>query len=171
MKSNNIHEQAAGLVVEVDAKVRQLLEKVVGPCVLELVNSEPSHFLDSSDAKLRFAALAKISETGVITQAIADRCEELAREDSDSYVRGGAVICLCKFYRTTNNHRIGRLFATIVYDAREKDDVRWVAYDGLGHLGAQLDLTHSPVAPGFCFPADIDWTWVNGFLKQKGNKM
>lgn len=160
-------EQATKLMAEFDAKISCLVQDLVGAEVARVVKADPDHYVDSPDAKVRFAALAEIAANGVISETLAERCEAFAIQDSDAYVRGAAITCLCKYYRATNNRRIGQLFATIVHNEKERDDVRWVAYGGLGHLGDQLDWTHSPVVPGFSFPAHIDWNWVNKFLKGK----
>jgi hypothetical protein len=151
----------------IDSQIRDMVVKRVGRWIWELASKHPmpSELLGSDDAKVRFAALAQAVLQGEVTQELADKCEILARADSDADVRGTALTCLSSFYKRLNNRRIGALLATVVCNRLERTDVRWVAYSGLSQMPNAIDLSHSPVAPGFSFPADIDWTWVKSFLE------
>jgi hypothetical protein len=158
------------ILESVNSQIRDNLVKRVSPQVWELTSKHPmpSELLGSNDARVRFAALAQAVLQGGVTQELADKCEVLARADSDADVRGVAVTCLSSFYRKQNNARIGALLASVVCDRDEHADVRWVAYSGLSHMPNEIDLAHSPHAPGFSFPRDIDWRWVKSFLNEEG---
>jgi hypothetical protein len=160
-----MHWALEEILEEANLRVREVLAKHVGAEVLELVSKHPApaELLRSSDARIRLAVLAQALDSQEMTQELADECEAMSRADTDSQVRGVALTCLSTFYRKKNNRRICTLLAAVVRDTTEREGVRCAAYSGLADMLEERDLSHSPFAPGFSFPADIDWAWVESF--------
>jgi len=141
------------------------LEEYAGPLVSELAQNRimTTQYVNDGNPKLRFAALSLITTFWGVTEEIAEKCKDIAINDTDENVRGVAVICLYDYYKKKNNRIIGNLLASIVYDETEVSDVRRVAYEGLFHLREEHPLNW-PLPIDFNFPNDVDWTFVDIFL-------
>jgi hypothetical protein len=146
------------------------LERYAGKLVVrKIAQSEAIAFehLKHPRPKYRYAALSLIYIKWGFTQEIADMCEDMALLDPDAYVRGLAASKLATYYMKTGNMRIGNLLAQIVYNEKEESTVRESAYRDLFWLPEELP-SKRPAVFGFRFPADVDWAFVDCFVRNCG---
>jgi hypothetical protein len=88
-------------------------------------------FVDHHNSKVRGAALQMLLMHWGISEIIAVKCEMLATEDSDAFVRQIARYCLGDIYSGTNDKRILALLKTMLRDEAESYLVRVAAYHAL----------------------------------------
>jgi len=94
--------------------------------------------------------------------------ERIATNDTSSQVRSAAWGAIAKLYSRTDDLRVGKLLARVVFDAGESFEVRFAAYISLyGVRGVPITpwpglLTRPPTLPRI--PQDIDLSFVESFL-------
>jgi hypothetical protein len=156
------------VVIRADEKIIEMLEEYSGPIVRDLYRSEATthESITHSDPTVRFAAITVMHMKWGVSQRIADVCETLAVDDPDAKVRGAAVTCVGTYYRKTDHARIIKMLATIVVDEAEELGVREAAYNALFSL-REPDPLKWPLLPGFTFPNDINWKFVNACLESQ----
>jgi hypothetical protein len=155
---------------EIHERMIESLEKYAGKLVVRKIAQSESiayDHLKHARPKYRFAALLLIDIKWGLTQEIADICEDMALSDPDAYVRGLAASNLATYYMKTGNMRIGNLLAQIVYNEKEDATVRESAYRNLFWLPEELP-SKRPAVFGFRFPADVDWAFVDCFVRNCG---
>jgi hypothetical protein len=144
------------------------LEKQCGKLVVQKVgqSEEVAHqHLNHPKPKYRFAALYLIESKWGLTQDVADLCEELAVSDPDAHVRSLVADALGTYYMSSGNMRIGDLLARTVYNENEDFRVRQSAYWSLYSLQEEY-VWDRPDILNFRFPENVDWAFVNSWLRQ-----
>ena len=142
------------------------LERHCGKLVVQKVGQNEAiamEHLRHPKAKYRFAALDLIDWKWGVTQEVADICEELVVSDPDVSVRGLAAVRLGGYYSRSGNLRVGDLLARIVCKESENPQVRQSAYRALYWLPEEF-IWLPPL--DFRFPNDVDWEFVDSFVRQ-----
>jgi hypothetical protein len=130
--------------------------------------TEAERALKDSDWKVRCTALSILQHHWELDSGrdFAERCEDLGLHDVDPQVRGCALITLGMCYENTNDERIGKLLAEVVFNETEDSHARRGAYMGLYYLrgrafqwvGGSSDRPHI-----IRVPDDFDWSFVKSF--------
>lgn len=127
-------------------------------------------YLDSPLAELRCVAISLLTDHWAIDHNVAERCEHLLHTDPSAEVRAQAVVALSTWYDRTDNVRIGKLLAELIYDCAQPNNVRDAAYKGL-FLVRGMPVTSWPSfrqpKGEYHFPEDVDWSFVDSFLPSK----
>jgi hypothetical protein len=120
-----------------------------------------------ADSSLREAALGIIEFHWKHTKETVALCENLVFQDSDSIVRGCALLSLIRYYSETDDARVGEVLARIVKDENAEGRLRELAYYGLFVVRGMPALArptpnirHHRFVPG----GDVDWAFVDTFL-------
>jgi hypothetical protein len=127
-------------------------------------STTPVVWLTHPCPSIRIAALFLVGSEWTITSEIRDACEELAFADADSQVRGVAISTLSDCYADTRDRRVCRRFAELAVNPSEPEADRLAALQGLYSIEGILVLAWPELQPGFRFPGDVDWRFVQQFL-------
>jgi hypothetical protein len=153
---------------DIHQRMIESLEEYSGKLVVRKLSCSESiaiQHLCHPRPKYRYAALCLLEWKWQLTQDVADLCEDLALSDPDLHVRHAAVMNLSAYYMRSGNMRIGNLLATIVYNEKEDMRVREGAYRVLFGLSEEFEWNRPPLFD-FRFPADVDWAFVDSFVRQ-----
>ena len=115
---------------------------------------------------VRFAALVLMTHHWQSTESFAGKCENLTTNDPDPVVRATAIGCFGCIYARSNNQRVEKLLARIVFDEAESRRIRERAYFSLLTVNGET-FDHMPLAESvinFRMPEDVDWGFVRSFL-------
>ncbi|SRR5579875_1172457 len=158
-------EQMKRNLIPLGVKLQEQFKEMAGPILYEMLESraKTERYLDDPNPKNRCIAICLIDHHWGPDERFAIKCEKLIREDSDPEVRGCAVSCLGAYYGESNDVRIGRLFAELVFEESEPTLVREAAYRALFSLRG-LPIVFWPSLSRFRFPDDVDWVFVRTFL-------
>jgi hypothetical protein len=133
-----------------------------------LAPEKTASYLTHPDPNLRRAAIRVTGHYWERTPEFVDTCERLIFEDPDSVVRFWALDAWMAYYANTDDMRVGRLLATIVYDSSKPTHFRRRAYYGLFVVRGMPIGTHpSLVSKEDSFSQDVDWSFVDSFLGEK----
>ncbi len=125
-------------------------------------------YLTNDDPKLRLSAIVVIAHQWALDDALIAACERLLRNDPDPEVRAYAMGYLAYGYYETDDARIGKMAAEIVYENAQPHVLRRAAYAALFNLRQSarnsVPKRNQAIAPGFRFPEDVDWRFVDTFL-------
>jgi hypothetical protein len=144
------------------------LEMMAGSVVRQMLKSRETteSYLTDADPKARYAALLLLThQWAPPTEQFAMTCEQMALRDTDATVRAIALTCLGNCYASTDDRRIGAVIATLVRTESEDYKVRRSAYGALFSVGG-VPIESWPDLDGLRFPDDVDWQFVNTFLKE-----
>jgi hypothetical protein len=147
-----------------DDWVRNTCMKYAGPYFDQMLRSCKAtwDYLTHPDARARLGALAMIRDYWKPTADFAQLCEKMACEDDDLNVRCIALNCLISCYYGTWDVRIGRWLAGVVRDETQPPMFRKLAYTMLFTVRA---IAEHPHAHTLRFPEQVDWEFVNSFLR------
>lgn len=152
--------------------VRAMAEKAAGQEHAERMyesRASAESYLMHPESSFRYAALNVLAVHWGPDEGFAAACEDLLAKDRDTNVRGCALQYLCMCYRDTDDTRVGRITAQLVYDNAEPCDLRLAAYRSLFYLRRWHGSTKRPARlPTFRFPEDVDWKFVDSFLYKFG---
>jgi hypothetical protein len=156
---------AQGVKERMERGMRQRWEELGGTHVPSMLESRSSaeSYLEDSDANLRTVALFILKDHWKPDERFGRMCERMALEDSDLNVRKLALATLAGCFSDTDDPRVGKLLASMVYDASLPESLRLTAYRSL------FTVRPSPIATMIAigsarFPADVDWEFVDSFL-------
>ena len=122
-------------------------------------------YLDHPDPMLRQAALLAIMHEWKPDEEFVRRCESLLCEDPDVGVQSVAMSCLASCFKGSDDTRIGRLTARLVYDNTNEVRLRRAAYASLFTIrGMPSKLVVQATSPTFLFPEEVNWEFVDSFL-------
>lgn len=124
-------------------------------------------YLRHSSWKLRLVSIWIIRTVWNADEHLTKICEKLAFNDPHPQVREVALSTLACCFRGTNDRRIGTLLARIVHDASLPGGFRESAYHGLFVLRG-LSGRDVPMPGTYAFPEDVDWSFVDSFLREDG---
>jgi hypothetical protein len=96
-------------------------------------------------------------------------CEEIALADPDTNMRAAAVRSLSHCYVGTKDTRTAKLLAEILHDGQASNQIRQAAYLSLlclAHPMGQFDMINDTEIRD----RESDWTFVESFLKEKGER-
>lgn len=125
-----------------------------------------SSYLSSDDPSKRVAALSVLRTVWPDWQPSLVTYSRVMMNDQSLEVREVAAECLVGLCSGTGDPRIGKLFASIVYDESIPVSLRAIAYNGLFELrGLPQDVWPSvrELEEGGVFPDDVDWNFVESF--------
>ncbi len=136
---------------------------------LEAIDSEQAiQWLEDPDPEKRVTALSVLQHHRNREPWFFEKCEQMAFEEGEKTVRDSALGGLGTLYEGTNDVRLGRRLAGIVHCQSEPILRRYVAYNNLFRLrGLSWDTWPIMTKPWgkFVFPDDVDWLFVNSFLR------
>jgi hypothetical protein len=150
--------------------MRKMWEDDAGPHASRMLESRASaeSYLVHPDPRVRRGALLVLSIHWKPNKAFGESCESLVRKDADPKVRSLAMACLAECYSGTDDRRVGAFAAQVLYDASSTVDVRVAAYHALFIVrGRPLLASLPPGSAEFRFPADVDWSFVESFLRDE----
>jgi hypothetical protein len=145
-------------------------ETAAGPLLNHMLESRQitEEYLAHPTPQLRIAALSLLNDHWKATDGFAQRVEKMAFEDADTQVCAFAMVILGGLYAHTGDMRVGNLLARCVYDEAQQSRVRRAAYGALFKIRG-LPARSWPVMRRrenqFRFPDDVDWRFVDSFLK------
>lgn len=142
-------------------------QKGAGPLLANMRESQivAESYVDDPSPQLRSTAIEIILFYWKAPGAIVKRCEELACNDPDMDVREAAFACISDIYKNSNDKRIGKLFASLVSDESLPIKLRRSAYLNLTTItGWPREKRINIVRPGFKFPEDVDWSFVQSYM-------
>ena len=149
----------------VDKILRDLAGDHAG-MMIESVSSASS-YLQHPDSNLRRAALLSLQNHWKLGTEFGAICEKTLLGDDDTEVRSLATILLAGCYAHSDDKRIGNVVAALVYDQNNPVRLRTEAYRALHTIrGMPVAALISARSPGFRFPEDVDWAFVQTFLKK-----
>lgn len=163
--------EIGALLAHVAGSMRTFVERTVAAHDVDrLYESRVSaeSYLTHQDPKLRWAAIAMIAHHWGLDDVLKAACERLALDDPDANVRALAVSHLAHCYYQTDDPRVSRMIAHVVYNNAKPQVLRRAAYSALFDLrrSGRLEVAkrHLPTVAGFKFPDDVDWRFVDTFL-------
>lgn len=153
------------------AKIQEFLDEslrdICGDKLDDFLASRESaeRYLHDPSWRLRWTAIAALEHFWGCNHDLAAACERLAFEDPHQRVRHSALLTLVRCYSGTNDRRIGALLAQIVRDADLSLETRQAAYHGLFRVKG-VNPPNRPIPGRYRIPKDIDWAFVDSFLKE-----
>jgi hypothetical protein len=150
-------------------EVKVMVEKAVGPHhAARMYDSRglAESYLAHVEPAFRWAAIHVLAVHWGPDEAFTSACERLLCDDRDIGVRSCSMTYICMCCCHTDEARIGRVVAKLVYDNAEPYQLRMAAYESLFHLRRSHGYTtlRPTRVSNFRFPEDVDWTFVDGFL-------
>jgi hypothetical protein len=158
-------EQIRVAKTDISTHIMRWLQHLVSPMSIdELLHNEHMcrEALNATNPSLRRAALYLVIRHYRLADQFAPLCESWAVTDTDPGVRETATYCLADCFTDSRDQRIGELFASIISNENESEQIRLAAYRGLLRLAA---LHHSLGSRYYTltFPGDVDWSIVRTF--------
>jgi hypothetical protein len=161
-------------VREGEAFVREMVQRVsqnlAGPILANMLESRESaeSYLANVEPDLRCAAIVVVGMHWGNTAEFAQVCETLLSFDTSLKVRLHALAALEGYYSGTDDQRIGDTVARIVYGEPYPAELRRAAYRALFPIrGMPTEAYLRAASPTFRFPDDVDWSFVDSFLREK----
>lgn len=160
------------VISELTEQMKALLEKAVGPGhAARMYESRPAaeSYLTHVEPSLRAAAMRVLAMHWGPDDPFQAVCQRLLSEDPDRDVRSLALRYLSMCCRGTNNARLGKLAAGLVYATAEPRELRMAAYELLFDLRGFFGHPPRPASLPAAFPEDVDWSFVDSFLYKAPN--
>jgi hypothetical protein len=162
-------DYARNLAIRVRKDTQRMWEDLGGSHIPHMLENRGAAeiYLKHSDSNLRAAALFVLNDYWEPDEKFVETCERMVFQDSDLKVRQLALSMLTCNFHGTDDVRIGRLTASIVYDSSVPVDLRLTAYRSLFTIRrVALDKFGAVHSRCFRFPDDVDWAFVDSFLKE-----